>query len=307
MLATRRNGQLPSCEPCRKSKLRCDHTKPVCGRCTRRRKEHLCIYHPAPLTRSAPPNEPPPASRRQPSPALTSPTDDRKGPWCYKKASLTPGFLGFTSYSEAYTDHASELEMESTSCTTGAIPVDDAQIKTGARALRMLKDLPLFRRMLVNRYEIYEGYTLGKPLAFSVLEGVEDMWKAVHEEEPDEDKCMLLLSKKLFTRTMEPLIITPHMSWKEWARASNGRWEAVGLLLTIVGISTRPSICSPLTESNWSDKHSIAVAAAGLGDLCLQFCDSVGVVNDMVCWLLLYHTMLLTIVYGDSGESNQVK
>lgn len=46
----RRNGKLQSCEPCRKSKLRCDHTTPSCGRCVRRKRAEQCVYHPSPLT-----------------------------------------------------------------------------------------------------------------------------------------------------------------------------------------------------------------------------------------------------------------
>ncbi|KAI0160009.1 hypothetical protein GGR52DRAFT_582675 [Hypoxylon sp. FL1284] len=46
----RRNGKLQSCEPCRRSKLRCDHVVPACGRCVRRRCADQCIYHPNPLS-----------------------------------------------------------------------------------------------------------------------------------------------------------------------------------------------------------------------------------------------------------------
>ncbi|KAE9363900.1 hypothetical protein N431DRAFT_550594 [Stipitochalara longipes BDJ] len=46
----RRNGQLSSCEPCRHSKLRCDHNRPICGRCVRRGlPQSRCHYHPAPM------------------------------------------------------------------------------------------------------------------------------------------------------------------------------------------------------------------------------------------------------------------
>lgn len=51
MATPRRNGKLSSCEPCRKSKLRCDHKSPVCDRCTTRDQATQCFYHPAPLTR----------------------------------------------------------------------------------------------------------------------------------------------------------------------------------------------------------------------------------------------------------------
>lgn len=45
----RRNGQRQSCEPCRLSKLRCDHESP-CSRCVRRNK--TCYFHPAPMSRA---------------------------------------------------------------------------------------------------------------------------------------------------------------------------------------------------------------------------------------------------------------
>ncbi|KAI1339440.1 hypothetical protein F5Y15DRAFT_73081 [Xylariaceae sp. FL0016] len=48
----RRNGKLQSCEPCRKSKLRCDHTVPKCSRCVKRKCVDKCVYHPNPLTKA---------------------------------------------------------------------------------------------------------------------------------------------------------------------------------------------------------------------------------------------------------------
>lgn len=55
MYTRRRNGQLSSCEPCRKTKLRCDHAYPVCGRCSQKGQGDRCFYHPAPMTGSKPP------------------------------------------------------------------------------------------------------------------------------------------------------------------------------------------------------------------------------------------------------------
>lgn len=51
----RRNGTRSSCEPCRKSKVKCDHHSPVCQRCEARGISAKCVYHPAPLTRSPAP------------------------------------------------------------------------------------------------------------------------------------------------------------------------------------------------------------------------------------------------------------
>ena len=74
----RRNGQKLSCENCRKSKLACDHTLPVCGRCIRRKCREPCVYHPAPMTKldtakRASRERPPPAKRHLPSPSISTP------------------------------------------------------------------------------------------------------------------------------------------------------------------------------------------------------------------------------------------
>ncbi|KAH9901718.1 hypothetical protein F4778DRAFT_123500 [Xylariomycetidae sp. FL2044] len=53
----RRNGKLQSCEPCRKSKLKCDHLVPSCRRCVRRGIVDKCVYHPNPLTQSRKPRQ----------------------------------------------------------------------------------------------------------------------------------------------------------------------------------------------------------------------------------------------------------
>lgn len=73
----RRNGQKLSCENCRKSKLACDHTLPVCGRCIRRKCREPCVYHPAPMTKvdtakRASQERPPPAKRHLPSPSIST-------------------------------------------------------------------------------------------------------------------------------------------------------------------------------------------------------------------------------------------
>lgn len=45
----RRNGTLQSCERCRTTKIKCDHSTPRCGRCLAKNFE--CVYEAAPMTR----------------------------------------------------------------------------------------------------------------------------------------------------------------------------------------------------------------------------------------------------------------
>ncbi|KAF1945482.1 hypothetical protein EJ02DRAFT_45759 [Clathrospora elynae] len=49
----RRNGKPRSCEPCRISKIKCDHTTPTCQKCQARGITEQCFYHPNPMTKPA--------------------------------------------------------------------------------------------------------------------------------------------------------------------------------------------------------------------------------------------------------------
>lgn len=40
----RRNGRLQACNPCRRRKVACDHTLPVCTRCGKRNTPNSCVY-----------------------------------------------------------------------------------------------------------------------------------------------------------------------------------------------------------------------------------------------------------------------
>ncbi len=53
-LPRRRNGKEQACEPCRLTKIACDHSLPVCHRCIRRKVPSKCVYLPAPMTRPGP-------------------------------------------------------------------------------------------------------------------------------------------------------------------------------------------------------------------------------------------------------------
>ncbi|KAJ5641240.1 hypothetical protein N7490_005240 [Penicillium lividum] len=298
MPITRRNGQLWSCEPCRKSKLRCDHATPVCGRCTRRDKQNLCVYHPSPLTRAVTPGEK--RSRRISKPTERSIDSDD---WSQKKTTSAPGFLGHTSYSDAFRDNESGLELGGISSPPGVVSVDIERIQRGARALVMLKHISLYREMLTARYKNWQGWTFGWPVILMIMTQTEEMWDSLQHEEADETTQTLLLSRRLFEKQTQPLDVHSDTTWQEFASGSVGRWETVGLLFTLVGLGfdTTPR------DSLWKydelgDAEHVAAAMMAIGELCLQFCESAGIINDIVCSLLLHHSALVSVVCGDGDH-----
>lgn len=119
----RRNGRLQACNPCRRRKVACDHTLPVCTRCRKRNTPNSCVYSIQ--------NDATPSSTRgsiaslsgaagqahQPGPVLMSPqvdssetisvveTPDRPN----ARTSALPGYLGATSFSAVFQETQDHL------------------------------------------------------------------------------------------------------------------------------------------------------------------------------------------------------
>ncbi|KAJ9130756.1 C6 transcription [Pleurostoma richardsiae] len=186
----RRNGKLQSCEPCRRSKLRCDHTVPVCQRCIKRRRTDECVYHPHPLTQSPRHRSPaiptpsassathdsPQAPVQSIEPVLTEwhvasvPTlplqlhHDAAGPIHVHRAAsappleyaresgarVNPGFVGDTSYSSIFSEGLGNLELAGIDLEA---PPAQAMTISNERIVRGCQTLFFLKdRHMVNRF-----------------------------------------------------------------------------------------------------------------------------------------------------------
>lgn len=306
MATPRRNGQLSSCEPCRTSKLRCDHASPMCGRCERRGLH--CTYHPAPLTQPHTAIRPKKKRRvvcESDPPSNIGRLPNENDVWTRKKASVSaPGFLGQTSYFDAFTDTRNGL-LDEIPYLAGHdnFPVDLKRINLGARVLTLLENLPFYRDVITARYKIWTGWSLGWPVTNMVFTAAENMWNSLETKDMDTNQRAFFLSKRLFETHNRALEVHSSMTWEEFQTAAAGRWELIGLLFTLTGLATDwvPHSDRIFMRQNTMDASSLAITATAVGDICLQFCDSTGIVNDIVGWLLLHQTTLLAIVYGESG------
>ncbi|CAG8230804.1 unnamed protein product [Penicillium salamii] len=306
MATPRRNGQLSSCEPCRTSKLRCDHTSPRCGRCERRSLR--CVYHPAPLTRTSEGIMP---KRLRPlrEPKHLSNLNrllNNDETWTQKQASVSaPGFLGQTSYSDVFTDITSGLSTGRLQVADqNTVPVDPKRINLGAQVLALLENLSFYREVVTIRFNIWKGWTLGWKITNMIFTVVEEMWDLYEKEETDTIPRAVLMSTRLFETHSRNFEVTSSTTWEEFKKTCSGRWETIGLLFILTGLATDlVSHDHPVfTDTDAMDAKTLATTATAVGDICLQFCDSTGIANDLVSWMLLHQTSLLTIVYGESGK-----
>lgn len=351
--SARRNGLPSSCEPCRKSKLKCDHSTPVCDRCKRRGKAESCVYHPAPLTQSRPSGGPtsltnprkrkheegrksadaennglstakdPPETTSSHSPGSEG-IIAKLGHWGKTRASVsTPGFLGLTSYSAVFSENEGNLgvatqngvEQDAKDLSCPAVEpetVDPRHIQLGAQLLLLLDDLMLYEVLAERWYEISGGFVIGEPMIRMALKSMKEEFDFLLLGSVDKKPTMLTFSKKIFDNSVKPIETSSSMTSGEYislVAGPNARWEMVGLVFSILGLG---AVLAPPWDPIFNrerdgkpiiEKKDFGVQATEAADICLQFCDSAGTMNDPLSWLLFQHTHLLTLVYGDNGMS----
>ena len=261
----RRNGKQQACEPCRKSKLRCDHTSPVCARCIRRKRSTLCIYlespmagkasSPSPFKATSQPSRSPAPSSSGTSTAVASSLalECTDGYGIFREGSVnvgpsTEGFLGSTSYSAIFREHQGHLVTSGVEYIDGS--KDPARMKLGktlpyhgdsdtcakAAAVRLgIKVLQHFpnkqcSKLLVERFfRAMDDMVMHEPTIKACLDS---LWSTYGDclEEPKNPEKLLAMSEELYMNGREPFDTDFSQSPKEWLKTFTGhqyRWEIV--------------------------------------------------------------------------------
>ncbi|KAI1100907.1 hypothetical protein F4804DRAFT_344383 [Jackrogersella minutella] len=247
-LLIRRNGRPQACDPCHKRKQACDHTRPVCQRCRKRKQDAECVYvmsgSRAPGPRSPLPTPTPSmprsaGARRHAGSSQTTPavTPDIQAPRLAQ-----PGYLGPTSYCDIYEDTENSLSLlqGSDNATTQSenisqhAPIERAQNLMSPRVremcLTVLRSMPHGSRDDVLRFKKGSDGWL-RPIAQRGLKSlyatfghylVQDCTSAKLEE----------LARIICANTLKPFSDDQSDSglWTSQFMGENTRWELIGLL-----------------------------------------------------------------------------
>ncbi|CAG8907283.1 unnamed protein product [Penicillium egyptiacum] len=274
MATPRRNGQLSSCEPCRKSKLRCDHQSPICGRCLCHGQAERCFYHPAPLTQPRartsrvisrrPKRQQRPdnqlvfrldqkiSSTAAPSPPSGLPPltgegdtlrDQHIARWTPKeKKSLGPGVLGLVSPKDIFREYEDILRAEepdniptATVPTTTSSPSDPNQALLGVQVLSHLQKISWFHEIIELKNKISPGWFLGPPLTRALCDSMEQMYDRAVRNSRDTHAALATLSRQIFVNTSKDVRTHPTMNLPEYFDSISARWETVGLVFALLG------------------------------------------------------------------------
>lgn len=255
MATPRRNGKLSSCEPCRKSKLRCDHKAPICDRCVTRGQDTQCFYHPAPLTqltaRSSLPRLPSSQRPRKRRPAnqvvfrldktvspVKSRSHARNTPSLpeitpsdtylshriqipSERRPLAPGNMGITIPGELLAEHHVHDEYQQyqsyDNCNASQSAADTEKIRLGMEILRELDKIRWFRSVIDIKNKVGPGWFMGPSLTNSLCTAIENLYDSSIRTSTDVEFSLLALSRQLFINATRKLDITAKMTLPEYS------------------------------------------------------------------------------------------
>lgn len=330
--ATRRNGTLQSCEPCRRSKQRCDHDRPVCRRCAAKRISDKCFYHPAPMTRRRPSD---PANPAIVSSRLTSQPTSKYAPLAtnhrlnanvgnsasspgtlgsgrlfapLEPPSALPGYLGSTSFSAVLTEHRNEIpfELEENTDSSAGLVVEPDRLQSGVDVLRFLYNFKV-RHALIEKFYLRTWNTVVPKLVIDeILRSVRVIFDNFNTTDPTAQ--LQELAMQIFQNTARPMRTHKSMTAEEYCASFTGRnlrWEALGSIFTLCGMQVvitpdrDPEITQGSDDPRAKDKLLEQVTV--VSTICLGFCDQASSVNELLAILQFNDTMLRTQQYGDSS------
>ena len=329
MAAPRRNGLLSSCEPCRKSKLRCDHSLPVCQRCVTRHRTPECTYHPCPLTKTRPKRNRARSNngKKKANPYFDDTSHTEPFDWVHKTPSVIArrsepkatgtsdeffsqlGFLGPTSHSTVFSEHA--LVIKPQSDVLGDInpeAVDTTMVEIGAQILSLLDHLPFYAEVLEKRFDLFEGWIFGPQLVRETLRRLQILYHSVVRDSSADNRHSHLLewSRLVFRNTASNIETYRAMKLSEYVSQMAPKWETIGLIFALTGTATYQlapgeTVLKP-DRIPGKDKQELRKTAIAVSDMCLQFCNKVGAISDPLCWAAIQHTVFMIEMHGSNGK-----
>ena len=312
----RPNGRFKACDPCKSRKIACDHVRPVCSRCRKRKQENDCVY-----TETAPRSK----SSRRTARSVSTPTSASPiGSFPQLRAAVSteliprnstsrPGYLGSTSHSTVFEETRRRLSLvhgsDSGNAHTNAggttlqrISFRDLPTPMREKCLIVLRCLPgqsneqMVFRDNVNRYE---GWT-----HIAVTHIVRSLQENFGEFMDRDESKLELMAEMICSNTANP-IQDYHSGPQQWMAqfcGQNLRWESLGLLWAYLERISDTLDALKTRRLDWiSGKNSPEMAVAGLG-YCIDISRYFTEANDLLLDLCRRKGTLESITEGDASK-----
>jgi hypothetical protein len=314
-----------ACDPCRRSKLACDHREPVCSRCASRGQPRLCVYRSRPFRRRhADASTPSPITVRQRSsiePSTPQPTRD--GPALPEpRAALpthrypNPGFLGAYSHSDIFRQVTTHSEPHSAihdpthqlSSDPAALKADDVVRTQDIQTLKAIGqlDIPAIANLLNTWTSTGANLTLAQPFIRCSTKVVLGFYESLapHLTAPDNGPEWASIGTVLLRNTRAPINLNKHSTMDDLLTelSSNVRWEMIGLFLAAVGRACVDIAAFPTLFADRDQRRRLARSLTFLSDACLNACILSDSLTDLRLILNFENGILHSQVDGDQSE-----
>ncbi|KAI0419855.1 hypothetical protein F5X98DRAFT_362267 [Xylaria grammica] len=318
-LLRRPNGRPQACEPCRKRKVACDHTQPVCNRCRKRRQADDCVYLVSGSSRT--PRRPPLSPARSASSVLPQPlatdvseTAETRSPDGQGSRQMASGYLGFTSFSTVYEEtqislsrlqgsHATPSDSEDWSQETATPDEFALSARTREACLFVLRHVPEPSRGRVclrgSPCEAWYYYFLDR-----VLESFYQTYG--HYFGPRRStKSLEELAVILCRNTTLPFSDEDDIEADQWIAQFSGpstRWEALGLIFGFWDFSVNSITIKK--NPNQDEYGRPSQSTKQCVDYCLDLCNEFSPANSMLLFLTYKRLVMQTVLHGDMSRKS---
>ncbi|KAI1372132.1 hypothetical protein F4677DRAFT_456785 [Hypoxylon crocopeplum] len=308
----RPNGRLQACDPCRKRKLACDHTRPVCTRCRKRKQDAECVYIVAgPKTPSSTgPLPSPRSSTRPPDTRRGTPQSSYNGPTVRPDVQVPnftgSGYLGPTSYCTVF----DELPQGSEGVTSQGenvahhTPIESSQDIMSPRVremcLTVLRNVP---EPAIGRALLFKHGNDGwiRPAALQVVKSMYDMFGRYFGRDRNE-RQLEELARTLCINTTRPFSDgeSDPERWISQFSGENLRWEFVGILSVFWDFVPGSETAVWKGKRSAEFDRSFRTARENLR-LCLELCKEFSNGNSLMLYLSQRCTVVHSMFVGDAN------
>ncbi|EME45299.1 hypothetical protein DOTSEDRAFT_129045 [Dothistroma septosporum NZE10] len=317
-------NRLAACDPCRTSKVACDHVRPVCSRCRKEDNVDGCVYRQRPFKRQRrsehESRSPPAPLPRAPGSSRTPPPFAERSHALVAHAYPNPGFLGDSSHTAIFeqivaSHESSEVHSPTTPAPapgtapgTAPAPVHLATVRNASQGPQVLRGsaliddirstLPPSSCATLLKAWLWKGTNLA--LAGNLLRPcIESVVRVLSSRSSSID-----ISQKLLMNSLEALNADSTFDSDRYLAQlvnENVRWESLGLVL--VAVSRAATDLDEYGElyRNQPDRRKWQTNALEFSDQCLELCLRLDCLNDLQLLLQYENWIAHSMVDGDQS------
>ncbi|KAK1751375.1 hypothetical protein QBC47DRAFT_417294 [Echria macrotheca] len=339
-LNLRRNGTLQSCERCRKTKIKCDHSTPRCSRCVAKGLE--CVYEEAPMTRrfraarfdvqsgrvrattrAQEAETQAQADRDKQSDRPERPASRRSGPPTPQNIEITTlpvqpsGFVGPGSYRATLTAEDGQIARpgnlsdysSSASPATGTTThtIDRKRLDLGLQIIDFVLEHSVLLQNLMHH--IYGVIRMPIVPHAVMLPATKSLFSTIRDQVPhdEDDDAKLRTVVRIFQSSYQPIQATRLTTVDQVCHLITGdnlRWETIGNILAMASLCLLHIQARDfsLLDPQGRSKQDLVQPFHGITDTLTTLTSVSPVVNELgVC--LKYNQLLLALYrFGDSSQ-----